>query len=143
MLYARISLKKSRLGIIAFLSVAVVLLLYSTSSYGLVKSCYDDEKERFSLLSAYGWQVAEDYEVKTVKIPEVWSEVYKNYNELQKKQGYDLSLFKGQTVTQYTYKILNHPKGEEVFAHILVYDGVIIGGDIMSTAIDGFMEGLK
>ena len=69
--------------------------------------------------------------------------IYENYNKLQKSQGYDLSLFKGVTVTQYTYEVKNYPTDEVVLVHLLVYDGVIIGADVMSTAADGFMQGLK
>ena len=118
-------------------------MLFCTSEKGVIKSCYDDADERRNFIRVHGFETAEDYTVKTVTIPLVWSDVYENYNKLQKSQGYDLSLFKGVTVTQYTYEVKNYPTDEVVLVHLLVYDGVIIGADVMSTAADGFMQGLK
>ena len=143
MFYFGFKLRKARLGIIAVLLLLVLTLLFCTSSKGVIKSCYDDADERVNFLLACGWETEKEYQTKTVTIPEVWSKVYEDYNKLQKSQGYDLSLFKGLTVVQYTYTVTNHPSSEVVLAHLLVYDGVIIGGDIMSTAADGFMKGLK
>jgi len=78
-----------------------------------------------------------------VRIPQHFGEVYTAYNELQRQQGYDLSRLRGQTVTHYTYRIANHPQGKEqtVVANLLVADGRIVGGDISSLALDGFMHG--
>ena len=40
----------------------------------------------------------------------------------------------------YTYKILNHKSGSGVFANIIIYEEKIIGADIMSRDIGGFMH---
>ena len=133
----------ARLIFIAVLILVAVALLFCTSEKGVIKSCYDDADERRNFIRVHGFETDEDYTVKTVTIPLVWSDVYENYNKLQKSQGYDLGLFKGVTVTQYTYKVTNYPTDEVVLIHLLVYDGVIIGADLMSTAADGFMQGLK
>lgn len=143
MFYLRIGPKKARLIFIALLILVAVALLFCTSEKGVIKSCYDDADERRNFIRVHGFETAEDYTVKTVTIPLVWNDVYENYNKLQKSQGYDLSLFKGVTVTQYTYEVKNYPTDEVVLVHLLVYDGVIIGADVMSTAADGFMQGLK
>ncbi|MBQ8741646.1 MAG: DUF4830 domain-containing protein [Clostridia bacterium] len=78
--------------------------------------------------------------VKTVNIPEFFSDVYDNYNALQQSAGYDLSLYKGCEVEIYTYKI-NPPSGYagECVINIIVYNDRVIGGDISSTALGGFM----
>lgn len=143
MFYLRIGPKKARLIIIALLILVAVALLFCTSEKGVIKSCYDDEDERRNFIRVHGYDTREEYTVKTVTIPLVWGDVYENYNKLQKSQGYDLSLFKGITVTQYTYEVTNYPTDEVVLVHLLVYDGVIIGADVMSTAANGFMQGLK
>lgn len=83
-------------------------------------------------------------ETKTVIIPEVFYDVYNNYNDMQKSAGYDLSLYKGCEVTIYTYQIKsqqNHT-GESV-VNLMVYKDKIIGGDISSTALGGYMLPLK
>lgn len=143
MFYFGFKLRKARIGIIAALLLLALTLIFCTSSKGVIKSCYNDADERVIFLRACGWETEQEYQTKTVTVPEVWSKVYEDYNKLQKSQGYDLSLFKGVTVTQYTYTVTNHPSEGVVLAHLLVYDGVIIGGDIMSTAANGFMTGLK
>ena len=81
---------------------------------------------------------------KTVFIPEIFYEVYENYNKLQCLAGYDLSLYKGCEVTIYTYNI-SPPRDctDECVVNIIVYKDRIIGGDVSSTAFGGFMLPLK
>lgn len=81
---------------------------------------------------------------KTVHIPEVFYDVYNNYNLLQKTAGYDLALFKGCEVNIYAYKI-NPPRGYEgeCVVNLMVYKDRIIGGDISSVALGGFMLPLE
>ena len=38
--------------------------------------------------------------------------------------------------------MLNYPTDDEVSAHLYVYNDKVIGGDISSAALDGFMHGL-
>ena len=52
-----------------------------------------------------------------------------------------LEPYAGQICTQYVYKVENHPGDDQVYATLLVYGDEIIGGDIASTAVDGFMHG--
>ena len=105
------------------------------------------ETKRQAFLKEMGWQVPDSFEsVKTVLIPKEWEEVYLNYNKLQKQQGFDLTAYKGMQVQVYTYKVLNYPQHEDedcIFCHLMVSDGQLIGGDVCSTALDGFMQGLR
>lgn len=85
---------------------------------------------------------------KKVTIPSEFSDVYENYNKLQKEQGFDLSKYKGETAVSYTFTVIGYvdENGEtqsNVQAHVLVCDGKIIGGDIASTELDGFMTGIR
>ena len=62
------------------------------------------------------------------------------YNNLQKMQGLDLSKYKRKNVTRYTYKIKNYDGYEgTVYANLLVYRNRIIGGDICSADVNGFV----
>lgn len=86
--------------------------------------------------------------LKEITIPEKFGEVYESYNKLQKEQGFDLSRYKGESAVSYTFPVIgyrdeNGELCENVQAHVLVYDGRIIGGDIASTELDGFMKGLR
>lgn len=102
-------------------------------------------EERIAYLSQFGWQVDEDpVEVSEIIIPETFDETYTNYNELQKSQGFDLSLYAAKRVKRWIYRVRNYPGYEDldcIHATLLIYDGQVIGGDICSTQLDGFMHG--
>ena len=93
-------------------------------------------------LSSFGWEVdAEPVSVKNVQIPAKFTQIYEDYNTLQKKQGFDLSKYRADITESYCFRVLNHPAEGDVFANVLVFKGKIIGGDICSYAINGFMTG--
>ena len=141
MVFIGIRLRRPRTLIVSVFVLAALILYICTSGKGAVKSCYDDPLERIALIRACGYETS-DCEASTVTVPEVFSAVYEDYNDLQKKQGFDLSLFKGETVIRYTYTVTNYPSDETVLIHMLVNDGVLIGADVMSTALDGFIKPL-
>ncbi len=97
--------------------------------------------QRVSFVKSLGYELLSDTaETKEVNIPTIFSDVYKNYNQLQKKANFDLSQYKGCDVVIYTYNI-KAPKdysGECVF-NMIVYKGRVIGGDISSRQLDGYM----
>lgn len=107
-----------------------------------------NEEERLAFFSQFGWQLNEEpCEVKEVIIPEEFDDVYTKYNEIQINQNLDLSKYKGARVKCWTYEILNYPGYENnegiIHGNILVYDNVVIGGDVSSTELDGFMHGFE
>ena len=66
------------------------------------------------------------------------------YNELQKQQGFDLSQYCGEVCESYTYMLNSYPSGETgVIAQLFIYKGRVIGGDIHSASLGGFMHGLS
>ncbi|MCL2487395.1 MAG: DUF4830 domain-containing protein [Oscillospiraceae bacterium] len=102
-----------------------------------------DEDARVEYLQQLGYQPGATHsEVREVLIPDEFDEVFTQYNELQKVAGMDLLPYHGKRAKVYTYRIFNHPQGSDVAAHLYVYDNKIIGGDISSTAMNGFMTGL-
>ncbi|MBR5442729.1 MAG: DUF4830 domain-containing protein [Clostridia bacterium] len=100
-----------------------------------------------SFIASYGWTVAaEPDEVREVLIPAEFDAVYNNYNSIQLAQGYDLAPLKGQRVKRWTYTILNYPGYETedcVKINILVYNSCVVGGDVCSVKLDGFMHGFE
>lgn len=101
--------------------------------------------DRLLFIKNLGYTVLSDKPTsKTVNIPEVFYDVYNNYNSLQRSAGYDLSLYKGCEVIIYTYKT-NPPSNYtgECVINIIVYNDRIIGGDISSLALGGFMLPLQ
>ncbi len=104
----------------------------------------DSESSRVKYLSALGWQVETPaISEEDILIPKQFSEVFEKYNALQLSQGFDLSKYAGKDVKLYTYRVLNHESTDTVLAELYVYKGEVIGGDIHSSALDGFMCGLK
>lgn len=105
------------------------------------------EQERADYLTSLGWQCSPSFEEKQVRIPMEFNETYSQYNEIQKSQGFDLEKHKGETVTVFTYNILNYPGYENenyILANLIVANGALIGGDVCSTSAEsGFMQGLK
>lgn len=107
-----------------------------------------DAQQRIAFLSQFGWNVKEDpIEVEEVVIPENFDEVYEKYNQIQKEQELDLTPYKGMRVKRWTYEILNYPgyKSDSgcIRANLLVYNGLVVGGDICSAELGGFMHGFE
>lgn len=96
-------------------------------------------------ISNFGWEVSpEPDEIREIIIPVEFDEVYKNYNEIQLSQGYDLKEYAGERVKNWTFTVLNYPgyENEEfIKINILICDNVVIGGDVCSVKLDGFMHG--
>ena len=70
--------------------------------------------------------------------------MYDGYNKLQKEQGFDLSDYKGKKAEVYSYPVYNYKGHKDCITLTLIgCDGVLIGGDVSCSELDGFMQGLK
>lgn len=100
-------------------------------------------ENRLEFLSQFGWEAGKDaVEEVDVRIPSDFDKVMNAYNEVQKAQGLDLAKYKGKTATRYTYQITNYPDYDgTVYANIIVYKNRVIGGDICSSDVSGFIHG--
>ena len=133
-------LKGKRKWALLFLPVtAVILLLVSVANPSFAGST---ETQRRAFLGQYGWELGEEINRGSVRIPEEFDDVYVQYNEIQLKQGFDLRRYAGKEVERYQYPVTNYPGYPEyIRANLLVFQGKIIGGDISSVALNGFMHG--
>ena len=136
--------------VMAALVIIGIILLLGTRSHaalsgaGAKQEAVKSEKARVAYLASCGWTVESPaMKEETVLIPKSFSPVFEEYNELQKQQGFDLSRYCGKEVNLYTYKVQDSKVGENVLASLYVYNGSVVGGDVHSTALDGFMCGLK
>ncbi len=105
----------------------------------------DTNAKRVEFIKSLGITVDDETaSSKDTIIPESFSDVYNNYNKIQKSAGYDLSAYKGCGVTIFTYSI-SPPEGYSgtCAAHLIVYKGRVIGGDISSAELGGFMLPLR
>lgn len=102
-------------------------------------------EDRVNFLASLGWKVKEQpLEEVAVTIPDEFDAVFLEYNNLQKEVGLDLSRYKRKDVMRYTYQLDSYPDYQGVvYANILVYKNRIIGGDICSADVNGFVTSLK
>ena len=101
-------------------------------------------EDRVAYLESYGWQVAPDaVAVEELLIPEEFDETYDQYLALQAGQGFDLGKYQGKRVKRYTYEVTNYPTGETgVQAGLLIYKNTVVGGEVLSSQLGGFIHGL-
>lgn len=109
--------------------------------YDGVKSSAD----AVNFLSQFGWTVdGGNAKSATVTIPESFDKVFAAYNEIQKEQGMDLSKYKKKELTRYTFRVTNYADFEgTVYANVLVYRNRVVGGDICSADVSGFVHGFE
>lgn len=102
-------------------------------------------QDRVDFLAAYGWEVAEEpLATQELVIPEELDGSYEEYLELQEDQGFQLERLAGKRVKRYTYEITNYPTGEEgVQANLLIRNNTVVGGEVLSPRLDGFLHGLE
>lgn len=100
-------------------------------------------EDRIAFLSQFGIEVEPTpVEEAEVTVPAEFDKVYESYNELQKKQGFDLSKYQKKDVMRYTYRVTNYDGYDgEVLVSMLVYKKKVIGGDVCSADHDGFIHG--
>ena len=111
-----------------------------TGEYSLTAA---DASQRVAFLQQFGWEVKETpMEQVDVLLPSSFNDTYEKYNQIQKEQGLDLLKYAGATCQRYTYEVTNYPgKDSGVVANLLVLDGRVIGGDICSVELNGFIHG--
>jgi hypothetical protein len=143
--------KVTRTKILVVSAIAVLAVIFMLFGLGAKQESQNANiqattiTERQSFLKQFGWQI--DVKSETVRaftFPSVFDNVLTTYNILQKKQGFDLTKFKNKKADCYTYTVLNYPDNPTgVVATLLVSDGKIIGGDIHSLELSGFMHGFN
>ena len=141
---------KTAFGIILLLTGVVVIAVSfignhpaTPASKQTAVSCKTAE-ERVNYINSLGFETDSSEESKEIIIPTRFNDVYKKYNEIQKKQGLDLAEYKGKTAVMYTYHITNYGDNDNVIANLIVFDGQLIGADLCDTSADnGFLVALN
>ena len=153
------SLKASTLKFFAVICVALVTLItliafvpaygsdseYVSKDSEIVYSGVKTNEDRIAFLRQFGWEVeSEPKETAEVTIPSEFDKIFTGYNEIQKRQGLDLSDYKKKKVMRYTYVVKNYEGAEgEIYANLLVYRNRVIGGDLCSADVTGFIHGFE
>lgn len=129
-------------------AIAIAVNLDRSNSIGVaaatVPTKVSTNEDRISYLESCGWRVTtEPLAVEELLIPDAFDETYAEYLALQQSQGFDLTKYCGKRVKRFTYEITNYPTGEAgVQASLLIYKNQVVGGEVLSPRLDGFIHGL-
>ena len=138
--------------VLALVIAAVILAVslrgikgHTTAVHTPVPAGIRSPADAAAYLASLGWEVdPEPLEVRDILIPRQFSGVFADYADLQKQQGFPLEKYKGMDALRYTFRVRNYPTGEsDIVADLVVCGQTVIAGDIQSTALDGFMTGLR
>lgn len=122
---------------VCFLLLALVLLGEAAFAHGGQTISVG---RMVSYLESLGWVVsAEPVDQADFTIPEVFDEVYVQYNAMQQEAGFNLAPYKGRQVTCYAFELFNLEADAFCRANLFVYKGKIIGGDVLNTALNGYI----
>lgn len=138
-------------GVVALVAVLIIFPggdALPVTSDGAQNVNYEKIKtpqDRIDFLLQFGYSVEpEAAEEKKVTIPSEFDKTMSSYNELQKDAGLDIYRYRGKEVEFYSYVVTNYPDYDgRVLANLLIYRGRVIGGDICSADVNGFIHGLR
>ncbi len=134
-LCVKISSKKNLIFLFSLI-IAMFILWEINNALASSESRIFTNEDRVTYLNSLGYEIDEGFlESKEIMIPEVFNEVYINYNDLQKQAGFNLEAYKGCPAVLHKYKL----SGSEKYVNLITYNGEVIGGDISSPEINGEM----
>ena len=145
------SIRASTIKFFGFIAVTLAILIgiLAMGSGGIVEASGGGEvnyggiktnEDRVAFIEQFGLKVeAEPKEEIPFAMPDNFDRVITGYNELQKKQGLDLSKYAKKKVTRYTYKVTNYNSQSDVYANLFVYRQKIVACDLSSADPEGFV----
>ncbi len=141
--------KKAVLILVALaivLAIAVYLCGPKQGFVGIGELCdVQTPQGRAEYLASLGWEVdISSEEHSTVILPESFDGALSDYSALQSEQGFELCSYAGKECDKYSYIVTNYPaQSSTVYAILFIKGGTVIGGDIHSVEIGGFLHGIK
>lgn len=139
-----------RFAILVLVTLGVLGVLIGLGGAGSVSASSDgvtyrftgvkDEEGRLSFLSQFGIAAKQDSaSEEKFTMPKDFDRVLVGYNEVQKKQGLDLTKYGGKKVTRYTYEVENGDYEGAVLVNLIVYRGRVVGADVSGGDPEGFV----
>lgn len=101
-----------------------------------------NEYQREAYLNIRGWEI-EEISCQTVRIPEEFEGIYREYADIQSKDGFKLENYKGKEVLRCLYRVLNYGGDSEVTAELLLYNDELISAALIENKQDGFINPLN
>ena len=139
--------RKRALTIVFFATFIVFLLVLGRwlMAYRNDAAQFSTTEGRQMFLSSLGWEIdVSSEEEKSITFPEKMDAVLEEYNKLQLAQGYDLKPYLGKDCIQYSYRLTNYDAGGEgAYICIYVHKNRVIAGDIHTSSLTGFMQGIR
>lgn len=145
------SVRSSSIKFFVFIALTLALLagaviiggesyIFTSGSAEVNYSGMRDNEDRVAFIESFGIMVDDEpIEEAAFTMPDNFDRVILGYNELQKKQGLDLSKYAKKKVTRYTYRVTNYNDEAEVYANLFIYRSKIIACDVSSASPDGFV----
>jgi hypothetical protein len=98
------------------------------------------KEKRIEFMREFGIEVDEGSEQEQAfRMPDSFDRVIAGYNQLQQRQGLDLSKYRNKKVTRYSYKVTNYKGEGDVIANLFIHRGRIVACDLSSQSPDGFV----
>lgn len=134
----------AKICVIGVILIAIVLAVSHDDS-AFPNCTVNSPEDAAEFLVTLGWTpIVQEIQVQSTVLPEQFDEALNQYNELQLQQGCDLRDWAGKEITVYTIPLANYNQSEEtVYATVIVCKSAVIGGDIHSAQLDGFMHTLR
>lgn len=135
-MFQSVRLKNIRLTILSLIGVLLFVTICLVALRGRAADTMEHGGERISLnaedeadverfLTSCGYSSIEFLFQTEVTVPKNWNDIYTEYNELQRRQGFDLVPYKGETVEEYEYFV-----DDTLNATVLVSEQKIIAAHV-------------
>ncbi len=135
-MFQSVRLKNIRLTILSLIGVLLFVTICLVALRGRAAESMEHGGERISLraedeadverfLNSCGYSPVEFLFQTEVTVPKNWNEVYTQYNELQRQQGFDLVPYKGRSAQEYVYFV-----NDTLNATVLVSEKKIIAAHV-------------
>ena len=110
------------ISLIIISSITLIVILFFKKRQG-------PNPEKY--LKSVGYEI-EYIDEKVVNIPDNFGEGLKEYNKLQKKQGFDLERYRGKSCVQKQFYVTSKKNSKKHIANVITYNNRLIGGDVQS-----------
>lgn len=130
-----------KLFIIITIAVFIFLTIFilKREKTEVIEICNNENINIYLMKNGWNTDISK-IESKKITIPYVFSDIYTDYNNIQKLQGFDLEKYKGTQAELIICPILNYADREDVCAQLIVQDSHLIGANLVSYGENGFIR---
>lgn len=133
--------------LIALLCVGIVIgssdegTVYASSEGKTVNyGGMETKEDRIAFIESFGLRVDPSSETEeSYRLPGEFDRVLSGYNQLQLRQGLDLTKYKNRKIRHFSYKVTNYDYQGECTVNLYIIRSRIIGCDLSSTEGTGFV----